>query len=611
MTQSFGAFNDNVFKQALVMLVVNMTPVLSQDASLYSNIAHALFIAPFFLFSAISGQLADRYDKARISEWVKVLEIFVMCVATVAFFAHMHGHHMFAVWLLFALLFLMGVHSTIFGPVKYAILPQVLSQDELTGGNGLVEMATFLAILLGTLLGTMLIFLQPNGPLWVGLVCIGVAVIGLLTAKQMPRLAPVDPKLKLDWNVFNGTWRSLKDLGENRTVFLSCLGISWFWFFGSLYLAQLPVYVRDVLGASYSVYTLLLSVFAIGTGIGSLLCEVLSKKRIEIGLVPFGSIGMTLFGIDAYFAFPAATGLSEQSLSAFMALNGSWRLLIDLFFMALFSGFFIVPLFALIQTRSEPSKRSRVIAGNNILNAALMVLAAAFAVVVLKAGFSIPELFLFTALLNAVVALYIYSLVPEFFLRFLTWILINTLYRVRVQGEHHLPESGPALLVCNHVSYVDALLIGGSVHRPTRFVMYHKLYNMPLLRFLFKTAKVIPIASSKEDPALLERAMQEIAKALREGELVCVFPEGGLTADGEIARFRPGIERMLADVPVPVIPMALRGLWGSLFSRWSKAMGKVKLPRRFWSRIDLVIAAPMPPTTTAEVLEGVVKELAR
>jgi len=609
LTQSLGAFNDNVFKQALIVLIVYMTPALAAQSALYTNLAAALFILPFFLFSATSGQLADKHDKARISVLVKWFELAIMLVAAGAFHFHVAGHDAWAIPMLFAMLFMMGLHSTIFGPVKYGILPQVLDSKELTGGNGLIEMATFLAILLGTLLGSTLIRIEPVGTYIVAATCVAVAVLGIVTAHKIPAAAAVAPELKINFNPWTSTLESLRHLAGNRTVFLSCLGISWFWFYGSLYLTQLPNYVRDVIGGSPSVFTLLLAIFALATGLGSMLCEVLSKRRIEIGLVPFGSLGMTVFGIDAYFAFPHATGMQNLDVAGFLALDGSWRLLIDLALMAVFSGFFIVPLFALIQSRSEPSMRSRVIAGNNILNAFFMVLASVFAVLVLKAGFTIPALFLCTALLNLVVALYIYTLVPEFFLRFLTWILINTLYRMRVSGLQQLPESGPAMLVCNHVSYVDALLIGGSVPRPTRFVMYYKLYNLPLLRFVFRAAKVIPIASLREDPALLERAMSEISKALREGELVCVFPEGGLTGDGDMANFRTGVERMLANDPVPVIPMALQGLWGSIFSRWNRAMGRTQLPRRFWSKVGLVISEPLPATTSAKDLELEVRRL--
>ncbi len=278
----------------------------------------------------------------------------------------------------------------------------------------------------------------------------------------------------------------------------------------------------------------------------------------------------------------------------------------DLMMIGVFAGFYIVPLFALVQQRSEPEQRSRIIAGNNILNALFMVVAAIMAMVLLKAGLNIPQLFLVTALLNAVVAIYIYSLVPEFLVRFMTWILINTLYRLRVEGLEKIPEEGPVLIVCNHVSFMDPLIVGGSVRRPIRFVMYYKIFQWFGLNWFFRTARAIPIAGAKEDPAMMERAFAEVDRELAAGEVVAIFPEGGITRDGSVQPFRRGVERILQARPVPVVPIALRGLWGSLFSR----RDRLRLPRRFWSRIGLVVGDPIPPEqASAEYLEQRVKEL--
>jgi 1-acyl-sn-glycerol-3-phosphate acyltransferase len=267
-------------------------------------------------------------------------------------------------------------------------------------------------------------------------------------------------------------------------------------------------------------------------------------------------------------------------------------------------------LFALVQSRTERSELSRVIAGNNILNALFMVVSAGLGLGLTALGLSIPQIFLCVAVLNAAVAIYIYTLVPEFLMRFLSWILINTLYRIRTEGLDNIPEQGPALLVCNHVSFMDALIVGGSVRRPSRFVMYYKIFNIPVLSFIFRTAKAIPIASAKEDPVLLEKAFEAVDQALAEGEIVCIFPEGGLTADGEIGTFRPGVERILARRPVPVVPMAIRGLWGSIFSRRDSAPGRMRLPRRFRSHIVLAVGeATAPGEATAALLEKRVRDL--
>lgn len=605
LTQALGAFNDNVFKNALVILIVYQTLGITEvQQHQLTNLAAGLFILPFFLFSATSGQLSDKFDKARLAQAVKLLEIAIMVVAYFGFTRH-------NIPLLLAMLFMMGLHSTLFGPLKYGILPQLLKPNELVGGNGLVEMGTFLAILIGTLLGSLLINLPEVGGFWVSVTAITIAVAGLLSAMAMPPTPVADPKLKINWNLFSETWNNLKQISDNRTVFLSCLGISWFWFFGSIYFTQLPSYAKEVLGGSPAVYTLLLTTFSVGIGLGSMLCERLSGHKVEIGLVPFGAIGMTVFGVDLYFAWPDAVGAKGLSVMAFLAEHGAWRVMFDLVGMAIFSGFFIVPLFALVQSRSDPTRRSRVIAANNILNALFMVVAALMAERLLNQfHFNVPQLLLITAILNALVAIYIFTLVPEFLMRFLSWVLVNTLYRIQVEGLDKIPDEGPCVLVCNHVSFMDGLIVGGTVRRPIRFVMYHTIFKIPVMSFIFKTARAIPIAPAKEDPVMLERAYAEIDKALAEGEIVGIFPEGRLTDTGEINPFKTGLDRILATRPVPVIPVALKGMWGSLFSRRDSRLRRARLPRRFWSKIGLVIDDLVPPEqATAAAMEAKVRAL--
>lgn len=599
-TQFLGAFNDNIFKNALIVLIAFQVAG-EQSPEVLINISAGLFILPFFLFSATFGQLADKLDKARLIRITKLLEVLIMVAAAVAFMVDSLG-------LLIALLFLMGVQSALFGPVKYSILPQQLKPAELVGGNGLVESGTFLAILLGTLAGGLLIG-TDQGATWVGLTLVAVALIGLVTSRWVPATAPTVPDLKVNLNPLTETWRIYKFLRGNRTVFLSILGISWFWLLGALYLAQLPLYAKDVLGANEQVVTLLLVLFSVGIGIGSLLCEKLSGGKVELGLVPFGSIGLTIFGIDLFFTPNMAGGDMLVGAGEFIRQPGALRLLVDILGIGTFGGFYIVPLYALIQQRSAPSHRSRVIAGNNIMNALFMVGGAVFAVVALGAGLEIDALFLALAVMNAAVAVYIYSLVPEFTMRFMTWILIHVLYRIDKQDLQQIPEEGPAVLVCNHVSFVDAMVVGGCCPRPVRFVMYYKIFNVPILNFIFRTARAIPIAGSKENPQLLEQAYTDIADALEAGELVCVFPEGQITRDGALNEFRPGVERILARNPVPVVPLALRGLWGSFFSRrYGTAM--MSIPRRFLSRIALVAGHPIPGENVSAVkLQQAVAEL--
>lgn len=590
LTQFLGAFNDNVYKNALVVLLTFHSARYTAIApGVLVNLCAGLFILPFFLFSATAGQIADKYEKSRLIRFTKLIEVVVMLLACVAFALDSLG-------LMLVSLFLMGAQATLFGPVKYAILPQHLREDELVGGNALVESGTFIAILIGTLAGGIVIGL-PRGTLWTSIAVVALAVLGYVASRGVPAAPAASPQLRINWNPVTETFRNLAFTRGNRTVFLSILGVSWFWFYGAVFLSQFPAYAKDVLGGDEHAVVVLLAVFSVGIGIGSLLCERLSGGQVELGLVPFGSIGMSLIALDLWWASPAAAlpAGGALPLAAVLAQPGTWRALFDLVAIGIFGGFFIVPLYALIQSRSEPEHRSRIIAGNNILNALFMVVAAGMGGGLLAAGLSVPQLFLVTALLNAAVAIYIYTLVPEFLLRFLVWMLVHTIYRLRVRGIDNLPESGPAVIVCNHVSFVDALVIMAACRRPIRFVMDHRIFRTPLLRFVFRESRAIPIAPAKEDLRKMERAFDLVAEALQAGEVVGLFPEGQITGDGELQPFRPGITRIVERTPVPVVPMALRGLWGSFFSRKDGPAMTRPLRRGLFSRIELVVGEALAP----------------
>ncbi|HUD97734.1 MAG TPA: MFS transporter [Woeseiaceae bacterium] len=602
-TQFLGAFNDNVFRNGLVILITFQGVLIAgMDAQLLANVAGGLFILPFFLFSATAGQLADKYEKSFLIRWIKLVEILLMILAAFAFTS---GNFV----ILLAVLFLMGWQSTLFGPVKYAYLPQQLSAGELVGGNALVQFGTYTAIILGLLIGGVTVAIDPDNPVLLSACLVTIAIGGFLASRVIPPTGAVDPNLTVNWNPWTETWRIIGFARRERSVFLSILGISWFWFFGSAVTFQIPAYTLGVLNGSEEIATILLIAFAVGVGSGSLMCEKMSARRIELGLVPFGSIGLSLFAVDLYFAQPAAHLVAVQTASGFLARPGSWRVLIDLALLGAFGGFYIVPLYAMIQQRAESSQLSRIIAANNIINALFMVAAAVMAIVLLNAGLSIPQLFLVLAVLNALVAAYIYTLLPEFLIRFLAWILISTLYRVRAAGLDHIPHEGPALIVCNHVSYVDALILGGTVRRPVRFVMYYRIFEIPLLRFLFSSAKAIPIASARENEELLREAFDTVDAELADGNIVCIFPEGAITREGEIQRFRPGVEAIVSRRAVPVVPVALCGLWGSWFSR--SRNGALRLwPGRLFARITIRVGEAVPPAeVSAERLELLVRTL--
>ncbi|MEQ1518735.1 MAG: MFS transporter, partial [Usitatibacteraceae bacterium] len=601
-TQFLGAGNDNIFKFAFTVLATFQAASWGGlDAKLAGPVIGGLFILPFVLFSATSGQLADKYDKAAIARLVKNLEIVFMLVIGAGF-----------IWqlpmALYVGVFLMGCHSTLFGPAKFAYLPQHLRETELTGGNGLVEMGTFVAILLGTMLGGALVALPGSGPTYVAICSVAIAVAGRFAAGFIPASPAPAPELKVNWNPFTETWANLKIANQNRAVFLSMIGISWLWFFGSIFLTSFTGFAKEVLSGNEQVVTLLLATFSVGIGVGSVLCEKMSGHRVEIGLVPFGAIGMTVFAIDLYFASRGLTPGSQLGAAAFLQIGGSWRVLADLFLLAMFAGFYSVPLYALMQSRTEKQYRARIIAANNILNALFMVVASLMAAGLLKAGLTLPQLYLVVGIMNAAVALFIFNLVPEFLMRFIIWMLIHTFYRVEKSGLDNIPDEGACVLVCNHVSFVDALVIGGCIQRPVRFVMDHRIFKIPVLNFVFRTAGTIPIASAKEDPVMLEKAYERIDAYLKEGEVVCIFPEGRITDNGDLYPFKKGVTRIIERTPVPVIPMALRGLWGSFFSRWGG--DAMRYPRGFFSRIALVIdKAWQPAVVTPDGLQAKVAEI--
>ena len=598
VTQFLGAFNDNLFKNALIVLLTFQTASWTTlEPAILTNLAGGIFILPFFLFSATAGQLADKYDKAVLARCVKVLEMVIMIVAGLGFFLH----HLA---ILFCALCLLGLHSTLFGPVKYSILPQHLREDELVGGNAFIESGSFIAILVGTLAGGLLAG-SAGHPAWVAAAGLGVAVVGFLTSWAIPAAPAPSPQITINLNIFSETWRNIGFARENRTVFLSILGASWFWLYGALFLAQVPVYAKNVLGGSESSVTLLLAIFTVGIGLGSVLCEKLSGKFVEIGLVPFGSLGLTIFAVDLYFASPSALpALAPISLPSLLAIPGTWRVLLDLLLLGVFGGFFTVPLYVLIQLRSAPENRARIIAANNIMNALFMVVGALSAAALLGNGITIPQLFCLAAIINAGVAIYIYSLVPEFLLRFVAWLLVHTVYRLETKGIAHVPHDGPAVLVCNHVSVVDAIVISAAVRRPIRFVVDQRLFARPVIGFLLRHMKAVPIDCEADSVNTVMH--EDVAMVLAQGDLVCLFPEAEMTRDGTVGPFRVDSQRIVERAPaVPVVPMALRGLWGGFFSRKDgPAMGLAAHLRPF-TRVELVVGERLnAEAATLDRLQG-------
>ena len=606
--QALGAFNDNVYRQAIIGLLIFLG-ASTEDRALYAIVAPAIFILPYFLFSAIAGQIAEKLEKQRLIVITTTMEIVIMSLAAVGFLLQ-------NLPLLLVALFCTGVQSTLFGPVKYSVLPAILKPEELTGGNGLVEMGTSISILCGMIAGGMIFQVAgAHGPQAAAIAIVLLAVLGNVLSRMIPRMDAGAPDLKVHWNPIPESLAVLRMAKQQLAVRNAILGVSWFWFFGTLLTSQLPTYAQLHLGGpadSATLYVFALALFSIGTGVGSLLCEKLSGRTVEIGLVPVGAFGMSAFLLDLYFARPGLAPAGGLDLAQFLRQPGSVRLIVDLLGIGLFTGIFVVPLFALIQSRTHASQMARVFAALNIQNSGFIVLAALAGLALQRGlGWSSPQMFLALAIANAVVAIWIFTIVPEFLMRFLSWLLGRTLYRLRLHGiEKNVPDEGPALIVCNHVSYMDALILAATIPRPVRFVMYYRIFNIPVMSWIFRTAKAIPIAGAKEDPELMRRAFEEIDAALAAGEIVGIFPEGALTKDGEIAAFKSGVEKILERRPVPVVPMALKGMWTSMWSRRDTRLGRMRVPRRFRAHVEVMAGEPMDgATATADVLEARVRAL--
>lgn len=601
-TQFFGAFNDNLLKNALVIMVTfQSATVFGLPSSQIVALAGGIFILPFFLFSALSGQIADKFEKSKITRYVKIFEVVIMVLAAIGLVTKMFE-------LLLFCLFLAGLQSTIFGPIKYSILPQHLNGEEIVGGNALVEAGTFISILLGTIAGGILIQ-GESGTTVVSAALLLVAVVGYAASVFIPEARAVDPGLKLEFEPFGPTWKIFGFAKKTRSVYLSILGISWFWFFGAALLSMFAPLCRDVFNSNENLVTVFLATFSLGTALGSLLCEKLSRQHLELGLVPLGSIGLTLSAIalSLHTASYVPTVEVIQSLEFVQSPVGFW-ILIDLLFLSVFGGFFIVPMYTLMQERSEAQYRSRIIAANNILNALFMVVSSVMLAAMFHFAIPISKVILILGILNAAVAVYIYTLLPEFLLRFLVWGLTRFLYRVRTFGHENIPKQGAAILIANHLSFVDWMVIAAGVKRPVRFVMDHSYFRGFLRKRILTRAKVIPIAPAKENPELLEKAYAQMAAELRDGEIVCIFPEGKVTFDGKMNPFKPGLLKMLATTPVQVIPMGIHGLWGSRFSRQKRAERKLE-PRTLWPLVTLRIGKPVSPdglklTEMEEVVES-------
>lgn len=578
-TQFLGAVNDNLFKIVVSMLAVRAAAPGGNGRAL--SLVGALFILPFLLFSGYAGQLADRHSKRTVLVGTKALEVVVMALAVVA----LARGHLYAAY---AVLGLMALQSTFFSPAKYGILPESLPDTELSRANGLLEMSTFAAIVLGTAAGGFLFDVWRDRVWLIGAVACALAVTGALTSLGIRRVPAAAPHQGMQWNpigeIREGLWR----LWGDRVLWPTVLGLSYFWFLGALLQLVVILFGTRVMGLDDRWVGILTTFAAIGIGAGSLAAGRLSGDKVELGLVPIGAFGM---GICSFLL--AASGDSFALAAASLTLIG------------FAGGLFAVPLNAILQQRPDPAEKGRLIATNNFLNVIGILLASAVLWVATDViGLSPEQLFVAGGVATLVASVYVLARVPEFFVRFSLWLLTHTVYRIRIEGQQHVPVRGPALLVCNHLSHVDGLLVGACMQRFVRFMVYRPYYEHPLLRWFMSRLHAIPVAAGRDAVTSLERARQE----LEAGHVVCIFAEGEISRTANLLPFKRGLERVVDGLDVPVVPVYIDRIWGSIFS-FERGRFFWKWPRRIPYPVTVAFGAPLPSTVTAPEVRLAVIEL--
>ena len=591
-TQALGAFNDNVFKQVvLLLLTFEAVPRAGWDASLINSLGMMLFMLPTLVFSAWGGRLADMRDKALLIRALKTFEVACMVLAALAIWYE-------AYVCMLGMLALIGTQVALFGPVKYAILPQHVPRARLVTANAWIEMGTFLAILLGTVLAGAMTELPPAQRYSIiGMTLIGAALAGWWASRYIPAAPP-----QIDTVTPSITRSSLKMFWQQRAMRFAILGISLFWFLGTCYLSQLNVWVKNVVGGDMTTVSALMTAFAIGVGMGAWLYAKLSVGRLELGLVPLGALIIALCG--TLFAYSGPVGVVEKvTLAARLGDGTLLPMLLELIGVGVGGGLYIMPLYLMLQVKSDPGHRARMVAVNNVVNALFMLVASLFAILVTNVlHWSLPVFFSLVALCALLMGVGSFGYNPRPGLRILVFMGMRLCYKLRISGRGYIPEDGAAVVVCNHVSYTDALILAAASPRPLRFVMYAPIYELPLVKQICRVVGAIPITTARNSPAAMRRTFQQIKKALDAGEVVMIFPEGQLTRNGEVGFFQRGIERIVQETPVPVIPAALSGLWGG-WGTHKDTPPFSGLPKKVHARVRIMFGEPIPPErATRELL---------
>jgi len=582
-TQFQGAFNDNALKYLVIFLIIgnNLSPSERESKVL---IVGSLFSLPFILFSMTGGYFADRYSKRIVTICTKIFEIAVMLFAIAGFAMHSLPMAMAAV-------FLASTQGALFGPSKYGLLPEILPEKKLSWGNGVIELGTFLAAISGTVVGAYFSEAFGNRQHFSGIVFLACSVVGLITSLGISKVPAADPARKFRFNVLGDVWSQGKLIAQDRVLWLAVAGNTYFFFLGALLQFDIVFYGHDVLQVPNTQGSLLQASIAIGIGLGSLAAGYLSGGKIEYGLIPLGATGITVFGFVL-----AAPGLSFHTVLIQLALLG------------FFGGFFIVPISALIQHRPEEQHRGGVLAAANLLSfIGIFAASGVFYVLQHFVHLGPAGIFFWASFLTLAALAYVLWLLPDSLLRLLLWIAAHTLYRLDLKGNENIPARGGALLTPNHTSWVDAVLLISATDRPIRFLMFKGVYDHPLIKPFARMLKIIPIASD-QGPREMIHSLREASEALRNGEVVCIFPEGQITRIGQMLPFRRGFERIVKGIDVPIIPVNLDGVWGSIFS-FSRGHFFWKWPRAIPYPVGITFGTPLPATATSTEVRQAVPEL--
>ena len=561
--QFLGALNDNIFRNALVILITyHSVELWGWDKFALVPLAGGIFILPYLLFSATAGQLGDRFQKTSLIRIVKMLEVGIMCLAVLGLWLEDFG-------LLMVTLFLMGTQSSFFGPLKYGIIPSLVSRNTVMEANSFVTGGTFIAILLGTILGGVLSS-SGAGTGLLGGVLIGISIFGWLASFGMGKVPVYDQKLKVDWTFIRSTKQILGLTWRHKKVFRMLMGISWFWFLGAAVLSLLPLMVQELFRGSEEVTTFLLAVFVFGMGMGTFLVKKLSPRNVDIGLIPLSLLGIGLVLLDLHGVLNSLEQGSSleklHTLREFLEHPSCWRTVADIFLLTLFGGVYIVSQMTYVQQNTSREELARIISGNNIWNAIFMILSSVF-IASFSKSLGIANAISIVGWGSIGVSVIFYCYYSNYVLRIVAWILARLVYRVTIKGLENIPDEGPVIIASNHVSFVDGPLLMGVSKRPVHFVLDWKYYYVPTGPFWFGQARAIPIAPIRESEEILENAFKAIYDRLDNGDVIGIFPEGRITRDGKLNVLQPGIAKIIRKRPVPIVLCGMDGVWGSIFSR--------------------------------------------